>query len=144
MADGMFDSGGSGGDFSYSDFSTRSYGRGGPHLSVGALLGILLVGLVLLVVCTAYQNDVLRAERELDATEYVGTSRANFDAWQAAREDDIKPGTLWFEPGSSHRRSQYGSGDYHCKGGQFEREDGSTVTFCCSVKLGARPSCLVL
>lgn len=131
MSDGLFDSS-SGGNFTYIDVSS---GRDrGPDLPAWVLA---LIGLLILFFAFWYIAS-LAEERKLDHSTYIETSRANFDNWEAPRQDHIRPGTLWFEEGSSHRDN------YHCKGGQFLTGEGATVTFCCSVEPSASPACMAL
>jgi hypothetical protein len=134
MADGMFNSGGSGGNSS----STYIYSDGSSRLPPGMTFTILGILVAILLVCYIVEQSNLQEERELDKTVYVETSKANFDTWLARRKDGINFETVWFEPGSSHREN------YHCKGGQYQTTEGATVTFCCSVEAHDQVPCMVI
>lgn len=133
MSHGMFDSSSSSGD----SFVYINSGGKGPK-SFTEVMIMLAIFVTLVLICMGIDMCQEKAEQKLDATTYVDTSRANFNRWIEQREIEYIPGSLWFEPGSSHRDN------YHCKGGQFERTNGRNVTFCCSVTAEAAIPCMEL
>jgi hypothetical protein len=146
MADGMFNSGGgssSGGGGGYNDYSTNYYGS---RSSSGGDLGpegmiVLAVVVVIMVVGVAYNShaeaEALATERQLDRTTYKENAEANFDAWVEVMGFQVKEGSLFMEPGSSHREN------YHCKGGQFfDLTTNRNITYCCAVQSNHPARCL--
>jgi hypothetical protein len=134
MAGGLFDSGGGGSSYSYTNF-----GGGSGNSSPQQTLITVAIFLVILGGVALYQHCELEHEQELDRGIYIETATANYITWLGAQKYKPLKGTFWLEDGSSHR--EVSERDYHCKGGQF-RLPNRTVTFCCSVKVGEQPPCM--
>ena len=129
MSDGLFNSSSS----SYHHYSSSD---DGPK-TLGEFLVYLVILLMALGIVVCINEIVEGAERQNDKTVYAVQASENLETWLEKQDYDVKEGTLWIESGSSHQDN------YHCKGGQFQTNQGQTVTFCCSVVVSNTP-CMVI